>query len=106
MVYEAVHVLCYPHEQMNKKNRRKMTNGKDDLHLTISESVHTEFLHVCLDERLKVESSVVEALMVLFIYDLNIRKRTKEEIRRIASEEGRKKLLADRERFVEVTGAE
>jgi len=83
-----------------------MTDGRDDLHITVDEGVHSDFLHACLDEKLKVESNVVEALMVLFVYDLNVRKRTKQEITRIATEESVKKILVDRERFGVVASEE
>jgi len=89
-----VHADSGTYEQREKS---KMT--RDDLHITTDEIVHSNFLHACLDEKLKVESNVIEALMLLFTYDLNIRKRVKEEVGRIARENGVKKLLVDKERF-------
>lgn len=66
---------------------------KDNLHFSLNKSVIVDFNHACIDEELKVASHVIEGLMLLFISDLDIRKRTKEEAINIAKREGAKRLL-------------
>lgn len=76
-----------------------MGNDKYHLHVSIDKEVFNDFEHARIDENLRKTNRVIESLMLLFTYDLNIRKRVKGEVGRIATEEGVKKILMDKEKF-------
>ncbi len=83
-----------------------MANEKHHLHVLINGEVFNDFEHARIDENFRKTNQVIEGLMLLFTYDLSIRKRVTQEVGRIATEEGVKKLLADRERFGVVASEE